>query len=87
MVGGAGADAFVFTSKARSEGVDRIMDFNASEGDVIQIKEKGFDVNSTRLFTFQLSTGELSFDGQQIATLENIASNADFKIAQHVELV
>ncbi|AOX01713.1 hypothetical protein BJP34_21745 [Moorena producens PAL-8-15-08-1] len=83
LTGNGGADTFVFNSL--SEGVDTITDFDATEGDVIQITRNGFGITSDNLdgFTYDETTGALSFEGTQIATLEN---PVDFDINTSIEI-
>lgn len=42
LAGGRGRDFFVFDSRASTVNVDRIMDFNGSENDKIQLSKSGF---------------------------------------------
>ncbi|MEL7062429.1 MAG: DUF4751 family protein, partial [Bacteroidota bacterium] len=67
LKGGAGADTFVFASL--SDGIDIIKDFSQAENDIIQIDSTGFGVNSSQQFNFDATTGALSFNNQQFATL------------------
>ncbi|MBN3938380.1 calcium-binding protein [Nostoc sp. NMS9] len=60
LVGGSGADKFVFDSL--SDGIDYIADFKYFEGDKIQISKVGFGASSTSQFSYNNSTGALSFD-------------------------
>ncbi|MBD2295480.1 hypothetical protein H6G06_18895 [Anabaena sphaerica FACHB-251] len=76
LTGGIGADQFVFNSV--SEGIDVIKDFSWQQGDKIQILGSSFGASSTNQFNFNTSTGALSFNGQQFATLENISNAYDF---------
>jgi serralysin len=72
LVGGTGADTFFFDYLDGS--VDTISDFNWQEGDKIQINS-GFGATSTDNFSYDASTGALSFQGSQFATLANLPSD------------
>lgn len=76
LTGGSGADTFVFNSVY--EGVDRIKDFEWTQGDKIEISQVGFGATSVNQFKFNPNTGALSFNNQQFAILENINSSSDF---------
>lgn len=71
LTGNAGADTFVFNSL--SEGVDTITDFDGTEGDIIEVNRDGFGITTAKInnFTHNSTTGALSFDGTQFATLTN----------------
>jgi serralysin len=60
LVGGIGADKFVFDTLF--DGIDYIADFKYFEGDKIQISKVGFGASSTNQFSYNNSTGALSFD-------------------------
>lgn len=70
LTGGTGADTFVFEYLKEYtyfpgnywEGVDKITDFNYSEGDKIQISKAGFGATSTSQFSYNINTGALYFD-------------------------
>ncbi|WP_339375400.1 calcium-binding protein [Chroogloeocystis siderophila] len=72
LVGGLGADTFVF--KNIFEGVDTIQDFNYLEGDKIEVSASGFGItqgsNQYDNFFFSSSTGALSYNGTQFASLQ-----------------
>ncbi|WP_375506050.1 calcium-binding protein [uncultured Nostoc sp.] len=69
LTGDAGADTFVFNF--RSQGIDIIKDFSYMQSDKIQISTIGFGATSTNQFSYNRTTGALSFQGTQFATLEN----------------
>jgi Ca2+-binding RTX toxin-like protein len=69
VIGGTGADKFKFFSK--SEGIDKIKDFNRSEDDKIQIVKSNFGATSLSQFSYNSTTGALLFGSTQLATLEN----------------
>ena len=69
--GGGGADTFVFSSLDGS--VDRIVDY--SKGDRIQVSRAGF--GSSNGFTYNETTGDLSFNNEQFIFLENKPSFPD----------
>ena len=60
LVGGTGADGFVFSYE--TEGIDTIQDFNWLEGDKIFIDTLTFGATSNNQFSYDSSTGALSFD-------------------------
>ncbi|GAB1543235.1 hypothetical protein NUACC21_59090 [Scytonema sp. NUACC21] len=68
LTGGTGGDTFVFNSL--SQGIDLITDFNYSQSDKIQISQTGFGATSTNQFTYDSSTGALSFNSIQFASLQ-----------------
>ncbi|MFL9460920.1 MULTISPECIES: LamG-like jellyroll fold domain-containing protein [Scytonema] len=74
LTGNAGADTFVFNSL--SEGIDTITDFDGTEGDLIAVSRDGFGISGAKVnnFTYNSTTGALSFDGTQFATLKNPSS-------------
>jgi Ca2+-binding RTX toxin-like protein len=86
LVGGAGKDTLYgdlgtdkFRFEFQSEGIDLIRDFNRSQGDKIEIVKSSFGATSLSQFSYNSSTGALSFDASptdnigpiQIATLTN----------------
>lgn len=72
VVGGTGADTFVFNS--RFEGIDIIQDFNYIEGDTVEVSASGFGIvlgaNQYDNFSFDNSTGALSYNGTQFASIQ-----------------
>lgn len=91
LVGGAGADKFRF--HALSDGIDRIQDFQAIEGDQIEIVKSTFGASSISQFSYDATTGALYFDANstdtiaptQFAVLVNTPS--DFSIALNIALI
>lgn len=73
IAGERGADTFVFKSLDGS--LDTIQDFNAQQGDRIEVSRAGF--SSTGGFTYNERTGDLSFNNQQIIFLENKPAFSD----------
>ncbi|MDJ0518589.1 MAG: hypothetical protein QNJ74_20805 [Trichodesmium sp. MO_231.B1] len=71
LIGGAGADNFTFGNYAASVGVDTIMDFSASEGDLIRIHQSTYGISDLSPVSFDNSTNELSVNNSVIAILEN----------------
>lgn len=69
LSGGLGEDKFVFTNVL--EGVDIIKDFNAVEGDKIQISQAGFGAISISDFSYDPLNGSLFFQESRFAILEN----------------
>lgn len=78
LTGGIGADNFTFNSA--NEGVDIIKDYNFVEGDVIQVSKVGFGTTNSSDFTYNASTGNLSFLGTQLAFVENLSSNVNIQL-------
>ncbi|MBD2167293.1 S8 family serine peptidase [Calothrix membranacea FACHB-236] len=77
LTGGSGADTFVFNSL--SEGRDAIADFSRSQGDKIKIGASfGTDLN---LFSYDNTTGALSFNNVQFA---NLNTNSMFNPSQDI---
>jgi Ca2+-binding RTX toxin-like protein len=81
ITGGTGADTFIFNSLA--EGIDSITDFRVAQGDKIQISGSGFGATSSNQFSFNATTGALSFNNQQFATLQGLTT---FNIATNIVL-
>ena len=73
LIGGLGADTFVFNN--RSEGVDIIKDFQWTEGDTIQLSKIGFGATSLSQFNYNNLNGNLSFQGNTFAIIENKPSD------------
>ena len=71
--GGKGADVFAFNSL--NDGLDTIKDFSLAEGDTIQVSRAGFGSSSG--FTYNQTTGNLSFNNEQFIFLENKPSFSD----------
>jgi Ca2+-binding RTX toxin-like protein len=67
--GGLGADTFTFKSLDGS--VDIIKDYSLAQGDRIQVSRSGFGLNSGKQFTYNATSGDLLFDDQKFAVLEN----------------
>ncbi len=83
LTGGVGADKFRFNVK--SEGIDLIKDFNRGEGDKIEIVKSSFGASSLSQFSYNSTTGALSFGSTQLATLEN--KPAGFSIQTDIVLM
>lgn len=71
--GGKGADIFAFKSLDGS--VDTIKDFDINEGDRIEVDRAGF--GSSNGFTYNENTGNLAFNNQEFAVLENKPTFSD----------
>ncbi|MEM1169862.1 MAG: calcium-binding protein [Cyanobacteria bacterium P01_H01_bin.35] len=73
LIGGDGADMFAFLrySGASGQFVDRIMDFNASQGDKILLATNHYGISDLTQVTFDSQTNQLSVKGNVIAVLEN----------------
>lgn len=69
LTGGAGADSFVLTYEPGR--VERITDYNPLEGDRRFIIFPTGSTYSTEQFNYDVSSGTLSFQGNQIAIFEN----------------
>ena len=65
--GGEGADVFYYSTP--TQGIDFILDFDPTQGDIIQISKTGFGVNSLEQFSFLVGT--LQFNGVDIALIQN----------------
>ena len=85
LIGGSGADTFVFNSL--TEGIDLIIDFDRAEHDIIQINSAKLGDISLEQFSFDNTTGSLSFEGQEFAILENSDNNNSLIVAQDVIIV
>ncbi|WP_414589126.1 hypothetical protein [Scytonema sp. PCC 10023] len=69
LTGGSGADDFYFTY---GDGTDTITDFNRSQGDrIIFYTTTGSTTASIDQFDYDISSGSLSYQGNQIAIFEN----------------
>jgi Ca2+-binding RTX toxin-like protein len=95
LIGGAGADRFRFNQSAPTATTSystTIQDFNATEGDVIEIARGGFGGNPTlsqfRFTALGANRGNLFFDGaggpQLLATIQ---SNAPFNLNSSLRFV
>lgn len=84
LEGGAGADVFAFNFVA--EGIDKIVDFAYWENDRLQVSANGFGVapGEYNRFNFNSTTGALSFDGTQFATLD---PNSGFVPSLDIDIV
>ena len=82
LTGNAGADKFVFNSLA--ERTDQISDFTVNS-DLIQVSRVGFGASSLNQFTYNTSTGNLSFGATAFVTLLNKPLN--FNVASSVQFV
>lgn len=80
LVGGTGADGFVFSYE--TEGIDIIQDFNWLEGDKILIDTLNFGATSNNQFSYDNSTGALSFD----ASLNDDIAATTFAILENKPL-
>ncbi|HYX14699.1 MAG TPA: hypothetical protein VE944_10085 [Nostoc sp.] len=78
LTGGIDADNFTFNSA--NEGVDIIKDYNFVEGDVIQVSKVGFGSTNSSDFSYNPSTGNLSFLETQLAFVENLSSNVNIQL-------
>lgn len=86
LTGGLGADKFIFIKP--NEGIDKISDFNRSEGDKILINALNFGTGvSLGNFNFNYATNTLFFNNTQaIATLNNVNSS-NFSVNLDISLV
>ena len=84
LIGGSGKDTFVFN--ALSTDIDIIEDFTVRV-DRIRINAEGFGATDISQFSFDNTSGALSFNSQQFATLENFASLQDFDVNADIQLV
>ncbi len=87
LVGGNDADVFVF--KAEDSSTDIIQDFNVTQGDSIQVDvEAYYNVFNDVSFDYTYSGTDLTltFSGQDIAILENIASDDVASVFKQIEL-
>ncbi|MEC4986131.1 MAG: calcium-binding protein [Oscillatoria sp. PMC 1068.18] len=83
LTGGDGSDTFGLYAKSYSSnssydwntfGEETIFDFDASEGDVIQLElTDNFGVYDSNSLSFDSVTGELSLDGNVLATLDGVS--------------
>ncbi len=90
LTGGSGADTFVY--RCNESGTDQITDYNAAEGDVLDISTllsgTGASADNIDRFVQLTSEGELfvdktgsgQFEGEAIATLQGIGSGDDVNL-------
>ena len=78
LTGGSGADKFIFNSV--NEGLDTIKDYNFGQSDVIQVSKAGFGTTSLNDFSYNASSGNLSFKETQFAFIENLSSNVSIQL-------
>ncbi len=78
LTGGFGADRFIFNSA--KEGLDIIKDYNFAEDDVIQVSKVGFGTTKISDFFYDTSSGNLSFLGNQFASLDNLSFNVNIEL-------
>ncbi|MCC5647848.1 calcium-binding protein [Nostoc sp. CHAB 5824] len=78
LTGGFGADKFIFNSF--KDGIDTIKDYRFGQGDVIQVSKVGFGTTKSSDFFYDTSSGNLSFLGNQFASLENPSSNVSIEL-------
>ncbi|NES88312.1 hypothetical protein D5R40_26245 [Okeania hirsuta] len=85
LIGGGGADIFAFIERFDAfSGVDKILDFTASEGDRIRINRFHYGFSSLSDLSFN-EQGQLLANGDKvIAILEN---ESGFNLNSHVDLV
>jgi Ca2+-binding RTX toxin-like protein len=84
LYGGEGDDIFVF-STILGTGIDTIRDFTINE-DKIRVAAEGFDIDTDEFdrFFYESGTGELSFDGEVFAELEE---GLDFRPTLDIDIV
>ena len=91
LIGGKGADKFVFRDYAAAfGGTDRILDFNAIEGDTIEINASyynNYHVASEVTHTHSGTNLNLFVGGYQIATLENISGSEVAGVLEQIQMV
>ncbi|MCC5627432.1 calcium-binding protein [Nostoc sphaeroides CHAB 2801] len=78
LTGGLGADKFLFNSL--KDGIDTIKDYNFGQSDLIQVSKVGFGTTKSSDFSYDSSTGNLSFLGNQFAFLENLSANLSIEL-------
>ncbi|MGD1700439.1 calcium-binding protein [Dapis sp. BLCC M229] len=83
LIGGAGSDKFIFRHAARTSGIDTILDFSDSEGDLIRIDKSHYGISGLGAVSFDNSTNELLVNNSVIAILEN---QSGFSVESHVSL-
>ncbi len=81
IFGGAGADIFYIANL--DEGIDTL-DFNSTEGDIIQLDKDGIGATSIDQVDYDPTTGDLSFEDTQIASLD---TGLNFNPNTSIELV
>ena len=87
LTGGKDADTFVFAVNAVAEGINRITDFNADEGDMLEIDQADFGVTSLSDITFNAGTNELFVGGTYNDTLAILTNQMGFDVDTHITLV
>ncbi|MFN6030547.1 MAG: calcium-binding protein [Dolichospermum sp.] len=83
LIGGLGADKFVFNNQFQD--VDIIKDFQWTQGDQIQVSKIGFGAIALDQFSYNAFNGNLSFQGNTFAVIEN--KPPGFAVASDVVLV
>ncbi|WP_262562546.1 FG-GAP-like repeat-containing protein [Acaryochloris sp. CCMEE 5410] len=83
LTGGADADTFVFDANAAVSGTNQITDFNAAEGDRLEIAQAAFGSE----ITFNSTTGELTVAGTYNNTLAVLTNPSGFDVNTHITLV
>ena len=78
LTGGLGADKFIFNSL--KDGIDTIKDYNFGQRDLIEVSKVGFGTTKSSDFSYDSSTGNLSFLGNQFAFVENLSANLSIKL-------
>ncbi|ABW33353.1 FG-GAP-like repeat-containing protein [Acaryochloris marina] len=87
LTGGADADRFVFDANAAVSGINRITDFNAVEGDRLEITQAAFGITNLSEITFNATTGELFVAGTYNNTLAIFTGQSGFDVNTHITLV
>jgi Ca2+-binding RTX toxin-like protein len=85
LTGGLGNDFFIFNSI--TDGIDRILDFNANEGDKIFVSFGKSLGNVSTVYDPINQSSDLFFFGTKLATLENLSSANDFIVSRDVLVV
>ncbi|ABW26279.1 FG-GAP-like repeat-containing protein [Acaryochloris marina] len=87
LTGGADADTFVFDANAALGGIDQITDFNAAQGDILEIDQAAFGIMGLADISFNATSGELFVTGTHNNTLAILTGQSGFDINTHVNLV
>ncbi|PSF35819.1 hypothetical protein C7H19_15455 [Aphanothece hegewaldii CCALA 016] len=82
LTGGGGSDRFRFNAK--STGIDQIEDFSLSQGDRIEVSRSGFGASSVTSFSYNSTTGDLSFNSTVFAELD---AGLAFQVSQQIILI